>query len=281
MKTDKLFYRIFLNQPNLIAELIPGIPSDCEFEYSAPVLKEKETRLDGLLTPISNNYDVPLIFLEAQMQRDTKFYSRYFRGIFSYIDQYEISKNWRGLLILLNKRLELGSELPHRNLLNSQVERLYLEDLLHQDDLSPNLALLRLIVTPKDQAGLAARKILNSVSTEAEFQLKLDLVESILVNKFTQLTLQEIQKMLNLKEADITQTRFYQEVLEIGEKKGLQQGEANLTIRLLKRRCGNLTAIQEQKVRSLSISQLESLGEALLDFQNMSDLENWLQDNRR
>jgi len=285
MKTDKLFYRIFLNQPNLIAELIPGIPSDCEFEYSAPVLKEKETRLDGLLTPISNNSDVPLIFLEAQMQRDTKFYSRYFRGIFSYIDQYEISKNWRGLLILLNKRLELGSELPHRNLLNSQVERLYLEDLLHQDDLSPNLALLRLIVTPKDQAGLAARKILNSVSTEAEFQLKLDLVESILVNKFTQLTLQEIQKMLNLKEADITQTRFYQEVLEIGEKKGLQQGvqqgEANLTIRLLKRRCGNLTAIQEQKVRSLSISQLESLGEALLDFQNMSDLENWLQDNRR
>jgi predicted transposase/invertase (TIGR01784 family) len=285
MKTDKLFYRIFLNQPDLIAELIPGIPSDCEFEYSAPVLKEKETRLDGLLTPISNNSDVPLIFLEAQMQRDTKFYSRYFRGIFSYIDQYEISRNWRGLLILLNKRLELGSELPHRNLLNSQVERLYLEDLLHQDDLSPNLALLRLIVTPKDQAGLAARKILNSVSTEAEFQLKLDLVESILVNKFTQLTLEEIQKMLNLKEADITQTRFYQEVLEIGEKKGLQQGvqqgEANLTIRLLKRRCGNLTAIQEQKVRSLSISQLESLGEALLDFQNMSDLENWLQDNHR
>ncbi|QSV72555.1 MAG: DUF2887 domain-containing protein [Aphanizomenon flos-aquae KM1D3_PB] len=281
MKTDKLFYRIFLNQPDLIAELIPGIPSDCEFEYSAPVLKEKETRLDGLLTPISNNSDVPLIFLAAQMQRDIKFYNRYFRGIFSYIDQYEISENWRGLLILLNKRLELGSELPHRNLLNSQVERLYLEDLLHQDDLSPNLALLRLIVTPKDQAGLAARKILNSVSTEAEFQLKLDLVESILVNKFTQLTLEEIQKMLNLKEADITQTRFYQEVLEIGEKKGLQQGEANLTIRLLKRRCGNLTPIQEQKVRSLSISQLESLGEALLDFQNMSDLENWLQDNRR
>ncbi|MDM3850765.1 MAG: DUF2887 domain-containing protein [Aphanizomenon gracile PMC627.10] len=249
MKTDKLFYRIFLNQPNLIAELIPGIPSDCEFEYSAPVLKEKETRLDGLLTPISNNSDVPLIFLEAQMQRDTKFYNRYFRGIFSYIDQYEISKNWRGLLILLNKRLELGSELPHRNLLNSQVERLYLEDLLHQDNLSPNLALLRLIVTPKDQAGLAARKILNSVSTEAEFQLKLDLVESILVNKFTQLTLEEIQKMLNLKEADITQTRFYQEVLEIGEKKGLQQGEANLSIRQLKRRCGNLTPIQEEKVR--------------------------------
>ncbi|MBE9258387.1 MULTISPECIES: DUF4351 domain-containing protein [Dolichospermum] len=43
-------------------------------------------------------------------------------------------------------------------------------------------------------------------------------------------------------------------MLEIGEKKGLQQGvqqrEANFTIRLLKRRCGNLTAIQEQKAKS-------------------------------
>ncbi|MFM6348921.1 MAG: DUF2887 domain-containing protein, partial [Dolichospermum sp.] len=48
MKTDKLFYRIFLNQPSLIAELIPNIPFDCEFEYNAPVIKETETRLDGL-----------------------------------------------------------------------------------------------------------------------------------------------------------------------------------------------------------------------------------------
>ncbi|MFO5475427.1 MAG: DUF4351 domain-containing protein [Dolichospermum sp.] len=29
------------------------------------------------------------------------------------------------------------------------------------------------------------------------------------------------------------------------------------------------------------MSQLESLGEALLDFPNMSDWENWLQDNSR
>ncbi|WP_396442598.1 MULTISPECIES: DUF2887 domain-containing protein, partial [unclassified Limnospira] len=39
MKTDKLFYRIFLWQPELIAELVPGIPTDCQFDYSAPVVK--------------------------------------------------------------------------------------------------------------------------------------------------------------------------------------------------------------------------------------------------
>jgi predicted transposase YdaD len=85
MKTDKLFYRIFLNQPSLIAELLQGIPPDCEFDYSAPVLKEKEIRLDGLLTPVANDVSLPLVFLEAQMQTDTEFYPRYFAGIFFYL----------------------------------------------------------------------------------------------------------------------------------------------------------------------------------------------------
>jgi predicted transposase/invertase (TIGR01784 family) len=277
MKTDKLFYRIFLNQPGLISELVSGIPPDCEFEYSAPVIKENETRLDGLLTPVNKKTDFPLIFLEAQMQRDKKFYGRYFRGIFSYLEQYETKRSWQGLLIILNNRLDLGSEIPYQNLLNNQVERLYLEDLLDKENLSPNLAILRLIIIPKAQAGVEARQILNKATTETEYRLKLDLVEAILVNKFNKLSIEEIQKMLNLREADVTQTRFYQEVLERGEK----SGEANLVIRLLNRRCGKLTPIQEEKVRSLSISQLESLGEALLDFQNMSDLENWFQDNRR
>ena len=113
-------------------------------------------------------------------------------------------------------------------------------------------------------------------------------MEAILVNKFPKLTIEEIQKMINLREADITQTRFYQQVLEIGrtegrtegEKigvtKGTQQGEANMVIRLLNRRCGNLSDALQAKVRSLSIPQLESLGEVLLDFQDINDLENWL-----
>ncbi|MFM6623033.1 MAG: DUF4351 domain-containing protein, partial [Dolichospermum sp.] len=121
-----------------------------------------------------------------------------------------------------------------------------------------------------------------------EFRLRLDLVEAILVNKFSKLTIEEIQKMLNLKEADVTQTRFYQEVfvfcekicLQQGVQHGVQQGEATLTIRQLKRRCGNLTPVQEKKVRLLTIPELESLGEALLDFQNMSDLESWLKEHQ-
>jgi hypothetical protein len=33
------------------------------------------------------------------------------------------------------------------------------------------------------------------------------------------------------------------------------------------------------QVQSLSLTQIEALGEALLDFSNPSDLANWLQNN--
>ena len=78
--------------------------------------------------------------------------------------------------------------------------------------MSPNLAILKLIIVPETQAISQARYILDAAETETEFQRKLDLVEAILVNKLPKLTIEEIQKMLNLREADVTQTRFYQEV---------------------------------------------------------------------
>jgi predicted transposase YdaD len=227
------------------------------------------------------------VFLEAQMQKDTEFYSRYFGALFIYIHQYKIKRNWRGLLILNNRNQDLGSEIPYQDLLNNRVQRLFLLDLLNQENLSPNLALLKLIITPENQAVSEAQKILESAESQEEFNLRLDLVEAILVNKFPQLTIEEVQKMMNLREADITQTRFYQQVLEIGRTEGLQigrtegtqYGEANMVIRQLTRRCGNLSDALQAKVRSLSIPQLESLGEALLDFQNIADLKNWLKSN--
>ena len=283
MKTDKLFYRIFLAQPSLIAELLSDIPDDCQFEYSAPVVKEKEIRLDGLLTPISGNPDLPLVFLEAQMQKDSEFYSRFFCGLFVYLHQYKVTRFWRGLLILRDRSQDLGSERPYQGLLNSQVQKLYLDDLLTQENLSPNLAILRLIVTPETEAISQAQSILGKAKTVEEFRRNLDLVEAILVNKFPKLSIEEIQIMLDLREADVTQTRFYQEVLQIGrregEQQGMQQGETNMVIRQLTRRFGNLTPNQLKKVRSLSLPQLESLGEGLLDFNNLSDLENWFMNN--
>jgi predicted transposase YdaD len=100
-----------------------------------------------------------------------------------------------------------------------------------------------------------------------------------MVNKFDNLNIEEVRNMLDLREADVTQTPFYREVRDIGRQEGRQEGEVNVIVRLLSRRFGALSPAQVSQVRSLSIPQLESLGEALLDFQSLGEFEAWLQAN--
>jgi len=166
--------------------------------------------------------------------------------------------------------------------------------LLDQTDLPPALALLQLIVLPDAAVPQAARALLRTAQREGEqaFESILNLVEAILINKFPQLEAEVILQMLDLKTADITQTRFYQDVfqeglqegrqegLQEGRQEGLQEGrqegEATLIIRQLTRLLGNLPEPQIQQIRSLSQAKLEALGEALLDFASPADLQRWL-----
>lgn len=69
---------------------------------------------------------------------------------------------------------------------------------------------------------------------------------------------------------------FLQEGRQEGEQKGRQEGERSLILRQLTRRFGELAPTLISQIQSLSLSQLESLGEALLDFSHSDDLVNWL-----
>jgi predicted transposase YdaD len=87
--------------------------------------------------------------------------------------------------------------------------------------------------------------------------------------------------MLDIKTADIRQTRFYQEVFqegrEEGREEGAQQAEAGLLVRLLARNLGALSEEQEAQVRALSLEQLDALGDALFDVADHDALNAWLQ----
>ncbi len=67
----------------------------------------------------------------------------------------------------------------------------------------------------------------------------------------------------------------YRELVETSEQRGRQEDEVLLTLRQLTRKFGPLPDDLSQQVRNLNISQLEKLGEALLDFQTPTDLDNW------
>jgi predicted transposase YdaD len=68
-----------------------------------------------------------------------------------------------------------------------------------------------------------------------------------------------------------------------GEQRGRAEGRTeegrSLVLRLLARRVGTVPASVEAQVQALDLPQIEALGEALLDFVQLSDLTDWLQGN--
>jgi predicted transposase YdaD len=270
MRTDKLFYKMLLTQPGAVAELVPGVPEGFEYEYKAVVVKEKELRLDGVLRPLDEDEDLPLVFFEAQMQPDEGFYGRFFAEIGLYLQQYPVSRPCRGLLVLWNRSQALGSQVPYSLLLDHWVEKVYLEDLVPLRDLSPNLALLRLIAVPEEDVVAEGRQILAGAAGRQDFLRSLNVVEGILSIKFPELTIDEVRQMLGLKLTDLSETRFYKEVA--------QTGDVRRVLRILNRQFGALPIAQQDRVRSLSDEQLDVLSDAMFDFEGLEDVERWLEE---
>jgi hypothetical protein len=55
--------------------------------------------------------------------------------------------------------------------------------------------------------------------------------------------------------------------------------ELKLVLRLLNKQVGNISTELQNRIKALPSEQLEALGEALLDFTQLADLENWLNQN--
>jgi Domain of unknown function (DUF4351) len=69
--------------------------------------------------------------------------------------------------------------------------------------------------------------------------------------------------------------KWRQETLDEGLQQGLQR-EKSLIFRQLARRVGSVPLDVQAQVQALALSQLEGLGEDLLDLSNPNDLHEWL-----
>ncbi|MBR8832226.1 MAG: DUF4351 domain-containing protein [Chlorogloea purpurea SAG 13.99] len=84
-----------------------------------------------------------------------------------------------------------------------------------------------------------------------------------------------------LREETMQESVIYQDILQ----KGLERGEAigqkiegeRLVIRLITRKFGDLEPALLERIKLLSTEELENLGEALLDFSEVTDLIIWLE----
>ncbi|MBI3246875.1 MAG: Rpn family recombination-promoting nuclease/putative transposase [Deltaproteobacteria bacterium] len=285
MKTDSLFYRLFQSLPSLLFDFIAQAPDHAgAYRFDSVELKQIAFRLDGVFAPPPEQPDWPLFFIEVQFQPDPNFYVRLFAEIFLYLHQHRPAHPWQAVVIYPTRATDPGEHPHYRALLESeQVRRVYLDEWAASRQTLTQHLMMVLLAEPR-QAVPEARAVITRaqqelVDTEQATTI-VELVETILVYKLPRVSRQEIQIMLGLTDIDLKQTRFYQDVFaegrQEGHQKGQLEGEATLIRRQLQRRCGTLAPALATLIARLNVQQLEALGEALLDFHNTADLEQWL-----
>jgi predicted transposase/invertase (TIGR01784 family) len=286
LKTDSLFYRIFQTDPGILFELL-GQSSDLAqgYEFKSVEVKQVAFRIDGVFLPTPDFPDQTIWFVEVQFQQDPQFYQRFFSEIYLYLGLHPETVDWQAVVIFPHHRTEpVNPHLYRANLNSDQVHKIYLEDLDELSD-SLGLGLMKLIVADSADAVTQAQVLLEKTRPQGQTNLKIaaiiELIETIVVYKFPQLSREEIERMLGLSE--LRATKVYQEALQEGRQEGEQtgilkgklEGEQALVLRLLTLRISEVSPDLQSQIQALSLDQLEALGEALLNFSELSDLEAW------
>lgn len=272
MHTDTIFYQIFLTFHTLLFEIL-GEPTENarDYKFTSVEVKEKAFRFDGIF--MADSVEKPIYFVEVQFQPKPDFYWELIAEINIYLNQFKPVQDWQGVALFAKRSLDVGELTAYQQeLINSgRIKRIYLDELPPG---SIGMGLIELIVSQEVQAPELVKTLLDRTKTEVENDREkqgiIELLETVLLSKFSQLSRQEIEAMFLV--SDIKQTRVYQEAKQEGE----QEGEKNLLLRQLSKRFGKLGDVYITSINSLTIAQLEDLGEALLDFGDINDLEQWL-----
>lgn len=281
MKTDSIFYRIFQTDPTILFELLGRSPDLAQgHEFRSVEIKQLAFRIDGVLLPQPDAPDRTVWFVEVQFQKVPHFYHRFFAEINLFLAQYPNTEDWQAVVLFPRRKVEPEQRHLHRAQLNSdQVHRVYLNELEASEGVG--VGLIQLILAKPKKAISQTQVLLSEVRSQGQTNPKIaeiiKIIETIVVYKFPKLSREEIERMFGLSE--LRRTKVYQEALQEGREEGEQKGldrERSLILRQLEHRIGKVSQKVKSQVLSLSFADLESLGEALLDFSAPSDLNDWL-----
>ncbi|MBW4673361.1 MAG: DUF2887 domain-containing protein [Desmonostoc geniculatum HA4340-LM1] len=284
MRRDSIFYKLFQQYPSLLFELLTNPPTNADaYRFDSVAVKEPKFEIDGVFLPPENEGIGVVYFCvseacrsmrQVQFQKDERLYERVFAesSLYFYRNLTRF-RDWQTVIIYPSRSIEQSDIYPHRSLLNGgQVHRVYLDELGDIRQLPLWVALMMLTTVEEEQAPQEARYLLERSRQEQpqpSTGVIMELVTTIMVYRFEQLSRTEVESMLGIT---LKETRVYREIKE----EGRQEEAANLIIRLLTKRFGELPEEMRSSIYGLPLSVLEDLSEALLDFASLADLEAWL-----
>ncbi|MBD2596195.1 Rpn family recombination-promoting nuclease/putative transposase [Nostoc spongiaeforme FACHB-130] len=279
MRRDSIFYKLFQQSPTLLFQLLATPPSNAEaYRFDSVAVKEPKFEIDGVFLPPENQGAGVVYFCEVQFQTDEQLYERVFAesALYFYRNRFRFN-DWQAVIIYPSRNTEQADIHPHRSFLNGgQVHRVYLNELGNIRSLPIWVALMVLTTLEENQAPEEARYLLTRTRqevTETGSRAIIEMILTIMVYKFEQLTRTEVESMLGIT---LKETRVYREIKEEGIEQGREAATVNLITRQLTKRFGKLSEEIRSKIAGLPLPVLEELSEALLDFTSLADLQAWL-----
>ncbi|GAB4208109.1 MAG: Rpn family recombination-promoting nuclease/putative transposase [Coleofasciculaceae cyanobacterium] len=253
MKTDTIFYQLFKELPQIFFELIGNPETNISaYEFTAPEIKQRAFRLDGVFSTREEFPHEPLYFVETQFYKDNQFYDRLFTGIFLYFYQYQpCNSNWYAIVIYDRRSNETPIPPCYRALIEPHLRCVYLDATEETAFDSLSMGMLKLVVETQKNTSALAQQLIHKAReelTDGIIQSRvIEFIETIVVYKFPQLSREEIETMLGLSE--LKNTRVYQEAheegLQEGIERGLIQGELKAKLEIIPRLLQRDFSIQE------------------------------------
>jgi hypothetical protein len=165
-----------------------------------------------------------------------------------------------------------------------QLNQLKWRDFLDRSNPVASALMVKMQIAPGDRAKVKAECLRLLVT------LRLDRARMQLISGFidTYLRLDEQEQQQFAVEIGRIEPSEQEGIMEIvtswmeqgirqGQAEGSQQEALNYTLRLLRRKFGEIESVLEAQVQTLSVVQLEELGEAVLEFSTIDDFTGWLE----
>ena len=226
METDSFFWQLLKQLPETLFALL-GMPVEAAAAYRFDSVEIKKSyRLDGLCIPVKAN--LPVYFVEVQFRRAPRFYANLFAKVFSYLEANDPDQDWQAMAIFANRSVEPSLQLPYQDLLASpRVRRIYLDEMTTSGAAAPGLTLLQLVTAPKHEAPELVQQLVRRAQRESDSErtkVIVELVEELLLRRFTQMNREEVRRMFQLH--DLRKSRVWQEAHKEGKTEGKVEGKA-------------------------------------------------------
>ncbi len=276
METDKQLYRVFGIQPDWVFELA-GLPPVGKCVMRSFTVKSLERRTDGVIVPQAPFH--PLWVIEFQFGDNPYIYTRIVQKMAAIQEEFGM-REVQGMVFFGEARLDPQTK-PWTSHVRSIVLVEELRRLAERVPEHPLVAVFQPLLTERENdlehtAGGFYRAIKNSKLKRDVRDALEEVFVSWLLQRLPNRSKKEIEKMLIGELPELVDTRAGQDILKIGEERGLKIGLVEAAVVVLEAKRGRLTKSLRQRLQTLGAKQLRQLLADAIPWESLDLLEAWL-----